>query len=485
MPGPTDPLHIKIQKPRTNGSKVTFSFAASRNVESQARNSWYVDYQGLDVSHVSSDIFTLVFLAWQLPVFLKSRAQQIVLSAEFPVSEDVWLFVERLMRNKGISVKRVQFEGLSSRPPAATDGTPGYGYREGKTLCVVPNGVTHGLVREVLTRFMDVEKITFRSLEVIFAAEIEPAVPAKLQSGFSSQLNISSNFGVTLRQSAIDAAPRAFSAYALAAVPGLVAGGFTHYATFLGGNRFWQHAVDSGSVGNGGQRTENFQALSDFLATAIHYPVQFANLGRSLSGLGATRVLNRLAPEWTARHEAAFTAGESWASRPASVLAYVAASVDREGVMSDRARSVLRESSIYASLRAVSQGGARVGWDGNLMWDSRLGIPDFEQMELHELCNLLMQRTDEGDAGCADLLQSLAPFGKRGYPDLWHLEKSRPGEYRNGFEECIHAVLEGVTATSDWRGEYPLRSEAVKFKGKVELPRPWPMSFRSQGAAIG
>ncbi|BCW49557.1 hypothetical protein StoSoilB13_18990 [Arthrobacter sp. StoSoilB13] len=472
----TDPLHIKIQKPKAKGSRVNFSFTASRNPELQSRNRWYIDYQGIDVSHVSSDMFTLVFLAWQLPVFLQSRAQKIKISADFAVSEDIWLFVQRLMKNKGMSLQRVRFEGLVSRSPEATDGTPEYAYRQKRTLCVVPDGVPHGVVREVLTQFMDVKELSFRSLEVLFAANAETEAPG--QSRLSSSLRISSDFGVTLRRIALGAAPRAFSAYVLAAVPGLIGGGFTRFATFLGGNRFWQHTVDSSSVGNSGQRTENFQALSDFLATAVSYPVQFANAGRSLSGFGAVRALNRLAPAWTVDYEAAISSSEKWSTRPTGVLAFVAACLDRDGTLNEHVKTLFQDSSAYANIRAVAEANSKVGWDSNLLWESRLGIPDFEQMELHELCHKLISQSTEETASNDSMKGTLAPFGKQGYPDLWNLRKPAPGEYRNGFEECIAAVLEGVIETSEWRGHYPLRTEAVKFTDIVELPRPWPMSFR-------
>lgn len=477
----TDPLHIKIQKPKVRGSKVTFSFTASPNLELQSRNRWYIDYQGLDVSHVSNDMFTLVFLAWQLPVFLQSRAQNITISADFPVSEDIWLFIQRLMKNKGVSVQRVRFEGLVSRPPQATDGKPEYAYRRKGTLCVVPDGVPHGVVREVLSRFTNANELSFRSLEILFDSSSEYVSPES-ESGLTSKLRMSSDFGVTLRRSALGAAPRAFSAYVIAAVPGVIGGGFTRYATFLGGNRFWQHTVDPNSIGNSGQRTENFQALSDFLATAVNYPVQLANVGRSLSGFGAVRALNRLAPGWTSHFETAWDSSEAWSHRPTGVLAFVAASVDRHGALGERARSMLQESSAFAKICAVSYGNPRVGWDSNAVWEPRLGIPDFEQMELNELSHKLISQSSSGEAVEDDsLLAALAPFGRRGYPDLWHLRKPAAGEYRNGFEECIAAVLEGVLATSEWRGEYPLRTEAVKFTDVVELPRPWPMTFRRAG----
>ncbi|SEI42016.1 hypothetical protein SAMN04487917_101182 [Arthrobacter sp. yr096] len=481
----TAPLHIRIQKPKADGSRVVFSFSASRDIGLQSRNRWYIDYQGLDVTHVAAEMFTMVFLAWQLPVFLQSRAQSISISAEFPVSEDVWLFVERLMRNKGISLKRVQFDGLVARRPEATDGTPGYGYRQRKTLSVVPDGLPRGVVREILTKFTDPKDLSFRSLDVIFDAKAEAAW-TESKSELSSSARFSSDFGVTLRRVALGAAPRAFSAYVLAAVPGLIAGGFTRYATFLGGNRFWQHVGDSASIGNSGQRTENFQALSDFLATAVNYPVQFANVGRSLSGLGAVKALNRLAPEWSSWHSAAIAGSEVWATRTAGVLAFFAASVERDGQLSAGAKALLKGSRIYSSMLATVRGNALIGWDGNIGWESRLGIPDFELMELHELCNNLCSRSvstvESDDSTFWDVI---APFGKRGYPDLWNLRQLRPDEYRNGFEECISVVLNGVLETSDWRGEYPLRSEAVKFTETVELPRPWPMSFRVQRVSVG
>lgn len=481
----TAPLHIRIKKPQASGSKVVFSFASSRDIGLQSRNRWYIDYQGLDVTHVAAEMFTMVFLAWQLPVFLQSRAQRIIISADFPVSEDLWLFVERLMRNKGISLKRVSFEGLVSRRPDATDGTPGYGYRQGKTLSVVPDGLPRGVVREVLTKFTDHGGLSFRSLDVIFDAKAEAAWTGG-KSELSSSARFSSDFGVTLRRVALGAAPRAFSAYVLAAVPGLIAGGYTRYATFLGGNRFWQHVSDTASIGNSGQRTENFQALSDFMATAVRYPVQFANVGRSLSGLGAVKALNRLAPQWSSWHETAVDRSEMWATRTTGVLAFFAASVERDGSLSQSAKALLKDSRIYANMSAVVAGSVPMGWDNNIGWEPRLGIPDFELMELHELCHsLCTQAQSAADTDDPTFWEVIAPFGRSGYPDLWNLRKLRPGEYQNGFEECISAVLEGVLDTSDWRGEYPLRTESVVFTNIVELPRPWPMSFREQQVPIG
>lgn len=486
MTAATDALHIKILTPRAEASKVRFSYEASRDMGLQTRKNWYIDYQGLDVSHVSNDIFALVFLSWQLPVFLKSKAQKIDFSAEFSISEDVWIFIHRLMKNKGISLNRVRFAGLADRSPLATDGKSGYGYRNGGTLSVVADGVPHGTVREVLTQFTEPDEISFRSLDMIFAANVDAEERSIPQHGFASKLKISSDFAATLRRSATGAAPRAFSAYVLAAVPGLIGGGFNKFATFLAGNRFWQHTVESGSIGNAGQRTENFQALSDFLSTAVNYPVQFANVGRSISGLGAVRALNRLSPEWAECFECALSSNEIWTHRPNGVLAYVAALVDRDGGITDRARVVLQESPAYVRLKAVSESNAEPGWDGNQRWDQKLGIHDFEQMELNELCSrLTTMRCDDVDVSDVGLLNVLAPFGKRGYPDLWNVKEVAPSEYLNGFEECIQAVLVDVLESSEWRGEYPMRSEAVKFTDVVELPHPWPLSFRDQRATNG
>lgn len=478
------PLHITIHKPESAGSMVVFSFSSSRDLGLQSRNRWYIDYQGLDVTHVAAEMFTMVFLAWQLPVFLQSRAHEITLSADFPVSEDVWLFVERLMRNKGISLNRIQFDGLVDRRPEATDGTPGYGYRQRRTLSVVPDGLPRGLVKEVLSRFVDERDLSFRSLDIVFDASAQ-SVPSPNATDLASTARFSSDFGVTLRRVALGAAPRGFSAYVLAAVPGLIAGGYTKYATFLGGNRFWRHVTDPASIGNSGQRPENFQALSDFLATAVGYPVQFANVGRSLSGLGAVRALNRLEPGWTSWHAAAVAGSQVWATRTAGVLSLVAASVDRDGRLEDAALGLLKTSKVYANMAAAVRRGAPTGWDTNIGWESGLGIPDFEMMELYELCNSLVQQFGHVESSDATFWSVIAPFGQRGYPDLWKLRPLQAGEYQNGFEDCITAVLGTVLETSEWRGEYPLRSEAVKFTETVELPRPWPMTFRNQQVHLG
>lgn len=478
----SDSLHINIQAPQANGSKVAFSFTC-RGLPLQPSRQWYIDYQDFDVSHVSSEVFTLVFLAWQLPLLLQSDARNISITAEYEVSADLWIFIQRMFEVQGLSMESVHFEGLVDRRPSATDGTPEYGYRQRRTLCVVPDGLPHGLLRAVMSRIEEPRKSVFRSVQEVNEDEPDSALN-DLQYGLTSGAGIISNFRQTQSEANYNAFPSEFSSYVIAAIPALIAGGFTRYATFFSGNRFWRNAIDGHVQGSNGERTENFQALSDFMATAINYPVQFANMGRSLSNLGAARALNTLAPSWTAWHDSASNGQE--ASRRPDVSAFAAALAHWDSGSDSRARDVLRNSRLYKRLSAAALGQETTGGHANAGWDSRLGILDFEHMELIELCHQLVNRMSKADTDeDRRYLEVLIPYAHRSYPDLWNLRIIPSGEYKNGFEECIAAVLEEVLEASYWLGDYPLRSGFVQLTNISDMPRPWPMSFRGQQASGG